>query len=105
MGFQASFLAGRLLELDYAPALKNEAVISSCCFLVACTRLYNPLCSSVGRSVTLYFLFMFLFLWLLLPKWSCDLKYMAPAHPHATLVAVYPALLNNKKQRTVDFWV
>ena len=26
-----------------------------CLFLVACTRLYNPLCPSVGRSVTLSF--------------------------------------------------
>ena len=47
-------------------------------FLVTCTRLYNPLCPSVGlsvcQSVTLCF-------------------FAAPAHPHATKVAVYPALL------------
>ena len=49
-------------------------------FLVACTRLCNPLCPLVGRSVgwsvTLYFFYDFYF-WtsLLLPKWSSDLKY------------------------------
>ena len=53
-------------------------------FLVACTRLYNPLCPSVGRLVgwlvgrlvTLYFFYDFISLTsLLLPKWSGDLKY------------------------------
>ena len=48
-----------------------------------CTRLYNPLCLSVGRSVgrsvdwsvTLYFFYDFISLTsLLLPKWSGDLK-------------------------------
>ena len=53
-------------------------------------------CRSVGRlvgwSVTLYFFYDFISLAsLLLPKWSGDLK-MAPAHPRATSVAVYPAL-------------
>ena len=56
--------------------------ISTFCFffLVACTRLYNPLCPSVGRSVGRSVTFYF-FLWfysltsLLLPKWSSDLKY------------------------------
>ena len=49
-------------------------------FLVACTRLYTPLCPSVGwlvgPSVTFYFFYVFTFLTsLLLPKWSSDLKY------------------------------
>ena len=65
-------------------------------FLVACTRLNNLLCLSVGWlvgwSVTLYFFFI-LFLW---PHCSCPNDLVAsnivPAHPHATLVAVYPAL-------------
>ena len=53
--------------------------------LVACTRLYNPLCPSVGRSVTLCFFF------------------AAPAHPHATKVAVYPALLIVRQENTISF--
>ena len=63
-------------------------------FFVACTRLNNPLCPSVGRLVchTLLF-FMILFLG---PHCSCPrclvTSNMAPAHPHATSVAVYPAL-------------
>ena len=49
-------------------------------FLVACTRLYNPLCLSVGRlvgwSVTFYFFYDFISLTsLLLPIRSSDLKY------------------------------
>ena len=69
-------------------------------FLVACTRLYTPLCPSVGRSVcrfvTLYFFYGFFFgASLLLPKWSSDLKY-GPFYPHATSVAVYPALFLSK---------
>ena len=61
-------------------------------FLVACTRLYNPLCPSVGRLVgrshfTIFYDFIFLTSLLLL-KYSGDLKY-GPA----TSVAVYPALL------------
>ena len=52
-------------------------------FLVACTRLYNPLCPSVGWSVGLsvcrsHFTFFYDFISLtsrLLPKWSSDLKY------------------------------
>ena len=43
----------------------------------------------VGWSITFYFFYDFIFLTSLLqPKWSYD-----PKHPHATLVAVYPALL------------
>ena len=70
-------------------------------FFVACTRLYNLLCLSVGRLVgwsvghTLLF-FMILFLW---PHCSCPrclvTSNMVPAHPHATSVAVYPALLDS----------
>ena len=48
-------------------------------FLVACTRLYNPLCPPVGWSVrrshfTFFYDFVSLTL-LLLPKWSGDLEY------------------------------
>ena len=44
-----------------------------------------------------------------MPKWSGDLK-MAPAHPHATSVAVYPALffssrVVNIQQLAFAFWV
>ena len=67
------------------------------------TRLYTPLCRSVRRSVglsvglsvrhTLLFLG-FCGLW---PDCSCPSDQVtsntAPAHPHATEVAVYPALL------------
>ena len=61
------------------------------------TRLYTPLCRSVGPSVgqshfTLFFCF-FCGLW---PHCSCsnDLvtSITAPAHLHATGVAMYPAL-------------
>ena len=49
-------------------------------FLVACTRLYTPLCPSVvwsvGWSVTLYFFYVFYSVTSLLqPKWSSDRKY------------------------------
>ena len=48
-------------------------------FLVACTRLYNPLCPSARWSVGWsHFTFFYDFISLtslLLPKWSCDLKY------------------------------
>ena len=63
-------------------------------FLVACTRLYTPLCPSVGRLVRHILLFLgFCGLW---PHCSCpnDLvsSITAPAHPNATGIAVYPAL-------------
>ena len=62
--------------------------------LVACTRLYNPLCRSVRRLVGHVLLFfMILFFW---PHCYCVnglvTSDMAPAHLHATAVAVYPAL-------------
>ena len=52
-------------------------------FLVACTRLYNPLCPSVGRSVTLCF---FRRLWavftlLLLPNCLVGLFHHCPCQP------------------------
>ena len=64
-------------------------------------RFVGPL---VRRSVTLYFFFGFCGFW---PYCSCpnDLvtSFMAPAHPHATGVAVYPALfLHSKTSRTED---
>ena len=55
-------------------------------FLVACTRLYNPLCRWVGRSVsyTLHFLII-LFLWPHCPSPNgLVTSNMATAHPHAT---------------------
>ena len=65
-------------------------------FLVACTRLYTPLCPSVGRLVGRS-RFTFFYDFILLPHCSCPnglvTSNMAPAHPHATSVAVYPALL------------
>ena len=65
-------------------------------FLVADTRLYNPLCLSVGRSVSRSVcrsvcrsvgrsLFAF-------SAFSGIFGITAPAHPHATSVAVYTAL-------------
>ena len=76
-------------------------------FLVARTRLYTPLCRSVGpsvrrsvrRSVRHTLLFRrFLAFW---PYRSCPnapvTSNMAPAHPHATGVAVYPALFNRSR--------
>ena len=48
-------------------------------FILACTRLYNPLCPSVGRSIGPHFTFLqVLFLW---PHCSCI---GASAHPKAT---------------------
>ena len=63
-------------------------------FLVACTRLYTPLCRSVGRSVghTTFFMIFILGPYCSGPN-GLVTSNMAPAHPHATLVAVYPALL------------
>ena len=67
-------------------------------FLVACTRLYNPLCPSVDRSVGRLVCHTLLFFMILSfrPHCSCPnglvISNMAPAHPHATSVAVYPAL-------------
>ena len=68
------------------------------CFLVACTRLYNPLCWSVPLLVRwsvrhILFFSGFCGLW---PHRSCPndivISNTAPAHPHATGVAVYLAL-------------
>ena len=64
-------------------------------FLVACTRLYNPLCP----SVTLCFFGVY---WRFWGHCSCPTAWLvyfitASAHPHAIRVAVYPALLNNKE--------
>ena len=78
-------------------------------FLVACTRLYNPLCRSVRPSVRPSVRrsvrpsvrpshFTFLFFCGLWPHCSCPSDQVtsntAPAHPHATGVVVYPALLS-----------
>ena len=93
------FVFSTFLFVELGEAEKNRL------FLVAYKRLYTPLCSSVrwsvGRSVgwsvrhTLLF-FMILFLW---PHCSCPnglvTSNMAPAHPNATSVAVYPAVLNS----------
>ena len=68
-------------------------------FLVACTRLYNPLCRSVRPSVRPSIRqsnFTFLVFFRSSPHCSCPNDQVtldtAPAHPHATGVAVYPAL-------------
>ena len=70
-------------------------------FLVACTRLYNLLCPSVGWLVTLYFFYDF-YIWtsLLLPKWSSDLKYgpCSPARDFGSRVSGL-VLLERKKER------
>ena len=64
-------------------------------FLVACTRLYTPLCPSVGRLVCQSH-FPFFMIFIFGPHCSYPnglvTSNMAPAHPHATWVAVYPAL-------------
>ena len=79
-------------------------------FLVACTRLYNPLSLSIRRSVgrlvgwsvgrSVGHILLFLWLLFLWPHGSCPkglvTSNMAPAHPHATSVAVYPALFLNR---------
>ena len=76
------------------------------------SRVHVPLqpALSVGRGVgwsvchTLFF-FMILFLW---PHCSCPnglvTSNMAPAHPHAILVAVYPALFFSILQHREDAW-
>ena len=77
-------------------AIKKDALL----FLVACTRLYNPLCLLVGWSVGrlvnhILLFFMILFLWphCSYPNELLTLN-MAPSHPLATSVAVFPALLS-----------
>ena len=74
--------------------------------LVACTRRYIPLCRSVHRSVhpsvrpsirpSVLQILLFWHLWGFWPCCSCPnaplTSIMAPAHPHAIGVAVYPAL-------------
>ena len=73
---------------------------SPCCynFLVACTQLYKTLCRSVGWS---HFAFFMIFIFG--PHCSCPnglvTSNMAPAHPHATSVAVYLALFLRKVSR------
>ena len=70
------------VAVDFIPLSADDEHSLRCVkdFLVACTRLYNPLCPSVGWlvgwSVTLYFFYDFISLTsLLLPKWSNDLQY------------------------------
>ena len=64
-------------------------------FLVACTRLYTPLCPSVGwlvgRSHFTFFMISIFGPYCFSPN-GLVISNMAPAHPHATSVAVYPAL-------------
>ena len=65
-------------------------------FLVACTRLYDPLCPSVCWSVHRpYFAFLVLF-W---SYFSCPTAWLvyfftAPAHPHATCITVWPCFFS-----------
>ena len=64
-------------------------------FLVACTRLYNPLCPPVGWS---HFTFFYDFIYLtslLLPKWSGDLKY-GPFRPARDFGSRVSALVKGK---------
>ena len=79
-------------------------------FLVACYATLHPALSvhpsvrpSVRPSVTLYFFGGFCGFW---PYCSCpnDLvtSIMAPAHPHATGVAVYPALFSTELVSSLD---
>ena len=59
-------------------------------FLVACTRLYNPLCRSVRRSVGYTLLFSAIsafFAFLLLPKCLVSLFYPCPSPPACDLVS------------------
>ena len=64
--------------------------------LVACTRLYTPLCLSVhlsiGRSNFTFFMIFIFGPYCSSPN-GLVISNMAPAHPHATWIAVYPALL------------
>ena len=74
-------------------------------------RDYTPLCPSIGQLVSLSFclpvcqsiclsvrqIFTILMIFIFLPHCSCP--NMDPAHPHATWVAVYPALLLSKEIR------
>ena len=55
-------------------------------------RLYTLLCRSVGPSVTLYFFWVFAVFGLTAPSNDGVTSIKAPAHPHATGLAVYPAL-------------
>ena len=85
---------------------KSESQSMWVSFLVADMRLYNPLYPSVGRlvgwSLTLFFII--LFLW---PHCSCPnglvTSNMAPAHPQATSVAVFPALFKFKSHLLSDY--
>ena len=63
------------------PSPRQNRCLST--FLVAFTRLYTPLCRSIGRSVT----------HLLFRRFSGSFCITAPAQSHATDSAVYTALL------------
>ena len=70
-------------------------------FLVACTRLYNPLCLSDGRSETPFLTFLGGFC-ITAPAQILDLFFFfitAPFHPRTTREAVYPALLVKYTER------
>ena len=69
------------------------------------TRLYTPLCWSVGPSVCHTLLFWHLWgFWLYRSCPNAPLtSNMAPAHPHATGVAVYPALF--KRESALKAWL
>ena len=98
-----------LCDISYTSLCRN--------FQLRATRLYTPLCRSVGRVVGwlvgwlvgprfILLAFLRFFRMWLLPKCPGDLlqhcscpnalvtfSSTAPAHPHANVVAVYPALL------------
>ena len=64
-------------------------------FLVACSRLYNPLCWWVGRHLLFKVFFAFFGVCIPAPAQMLELACFltAPAHLHVTLIAVYPTLL------------
>ena len=72
-------------------------IVSPCTFvefLVACTRLYNPLCPLVGWSHFTFFYDFISLTSLLLPKWSGDLKY-GPCPPARDFGSRASALVSN----------
>ena len=79
----------------------NSIKITIFSFLVACYATLHPSCQSIRRSVYHALLFWgFCDLW---PHSSCPNDHvtsnMAPAHPHANGVTVYPALLFTQHER------
>ena len=96
-----SLLGIQLIEYSFHSFFSNLLHVWTLTFLVACYATQHPAMSvgrSVGRSVS--WLVPFLLFWRFWAFWaycSCPnalvtFSSTAPAHPHATGVAVYPAL-------------